>query len=835
MVSPELPVSLYAYSSALVQGCTFERNWTEGGFSGAIDLDTHSSLNATNSAFNRNASAWGGAISATNQCSLTISGTQFTANTAGLGGGVLYLQTNPLVTVTNCTAADNAAGEVGGFAYCATTPLSLQECTFTNNVASNPTVNISGGLLYLDVTSPLLMHDCSVSGSAADEGGAIWVNDSASPVTLQDSDFTRCFADFFGIIDCVADLSIDGCTFAHNQGGGSNQAGVVHFNDPTGKLTLTNSQFTDNQCPFAAWGIVYVYADSAQQSLIQGCTFARNLAETGGGIYVGDGKLNILNCTFTENHVEGGPVGPGQGGGAIYWISPDPGNILHCTFTGNSAASSGGALSLYNGGTGIPVVEFNDFDGNMSYSRVASPVAIHSNTRPNPAIAPPGQGGAIYSNTGASPIIRHNTFCRDSCDSRGGALFVGDSATVENDSFTDSFAVQGGNVFLATSTCTIRNSIVAFAGSGGGIYFASGIPTVFSYNDVFGNRGPNAGTPQDYLNAPSQTGLNGNISVDPLFADRDNCDLHEKSEAGRWNPATSSWVIDPVTSKTIDAGDPGWPFGAEPQPNGGRINQGAFGDTEQASKTAPKFRPDLLIKKAPGSGAFVGLHIYNATGQNQTKSATTAQDVTVIYAVKILNAGTRRCKFLIEGPHGDGEWQVVYRDPSGNPITGAVTGAGWQTPNAYNPGQSLVIHVEVTPEDTATVGDSESLLITGQCVGDPADTVDAVKAVTTVEEPTPSGLQVTSLTALPTNGGAQIVFNLSADATATVTILNVAGRPIRQLVTEAAAKAGTNSLIWNAMSDQGLRAPNGTYLVRVVAHTASGQTSSVLTQLRLGR
>jgi hypothetical protein len=39
-------------------------------------------------------------------------------------------------------------------------------------------------------------------------------------------------------------------------------------------------------------------------------------------------------------------------------------------------------------------------------------------------------------------------------------------------------------------------------------------------------------------------------------------------------------------SPCIDAGDPNSPVGLEPEPNGGRINLGAYGGTNQASKSS---------------------------------------------------------------------------------------------------------------------------------------------------------------------------------------------------------------------------------------------------------
>lgn len=94
----------------------------------------------------------------------------------------------------------------------------------------------------------------------------------------------------------------------------------------------------------------------------------------------------------------------------------------------------------------------------------------------------------------------------------------------------------------------------------------------------------------------------GNMDVDPRFSwpghwstngtpDNPHDDFwveggyHLKSQAGRWDPVGARWVIDDVTSPCIDAGDPNSPVGDEPEPNGGRINMGAYGGTPQASKS----------------------------------------------------------------------------------------------------------------------------------------------------------------------------------------------------------------------------------------------------------
>ena len=62
------------------------------------------------------------------------------------------------------------------------------------------------------------------------------------------------------------------------------------------------------------------------------------------------------------------------------------------------------------------------------------------------------------------------------------------------------------------------------------------------------------------------TGKNGNISADPLFVNSRAGDYHERTG-----------------SPHIDTGNPRSDFSLEPQPNGGRVNMGAYGNTIEAT------------------------------------------------------------------------------------------------------------------------------------------------------------------------------------------------------------------------------------------------------------
>ncbi len=109
--------------------------------------------------------------------------------------------------------------------------------------------------------------------------------------------------------------------------------------------------------------------------------------------------------------------------------------------------------------------------------------------------------------------------------------------------------IQGG------SGPDIRNNIVAYANVGIEIWADS---VTVAFNNIWNCQAA-------YSGIPDQTGLNGNIAADPGFLDPEHGNFH-----------FHCW------SASIDAGDPVSPYLLEPAPNGGRINQGCFGNTPEA-------------------------------------------------------------------------------------------------------------------------------------------------------------------------------------------------------------------------------------------------------------
>ena len=123
-------------------------------------------------------------------------------------------------------------------------------------------------------------------------------------------------------------------------------------------------------------------------------------------------------------------------------------------------------------------------------------------------------------------------------------------------------------------TLTVRNSIVWLNKTGGITSNATTAVTCTDAQDAWCTNGLNPGT---------------NLCADPLFVDL--VYFHEQSKAGDYTNGYFSgggWGAGLSNSPCIDAGEP-YPassYALEPEPNGRRINLGAYGNTAVASLSA---------------------------------------------------------------------------------------------------------------------------------------------------------------------------------------------------------------------------------------------------------
>ncbi|MBP7049893.1 MAG: right-handed parallel beta-helix repeat-containing protein [Phycisphaerae bacterium] len=300
--------------------------------------------------------------------------------------------------------------------------------------------------------------------------------------------------------------------------------------------------------PYGECGAGVLIYDHEGEAILRDCRITGNFAEElGGGIDVFDANsIRVENCTITSNVA-------GWGGG-MSWMDATRVELIRCVFTDNWAWD-GGAVTVYGDSSDIahPVccayVSGCVFSGNVASSHA---------------------GGFLVC-CGDSVLVTEITNC----------VFEGNS--VVNPSSGIAVRTEGD------AKLTLRNSILR---NNWCWTKSSGSPAASDDTTIEAT----------YCNIEGGWSGEGNIDTDPFYAcpgcwnpnaspneEGDNCwvggDYHLKSQAGRWDPSSASWVLDDVTSPCIDAGDPNSPIGDEPFPNGGRINMGAYGGTAEASKS----------------------------------------------------------------------------------------------------------------------------------------------------------------------------------------------------------------------------------------------------------
>jgi len=353
-------------------------------------------------------------------------------------------------------------------------------------------------------------------------------------------------------IDATAML--DGFTITGARSIPEGPHGSGMYNDESSP-TLINCIFSGNTTGESGGGM---YNHNSNPVLLN-CTFSGNTAmRSGGGMYNDKSSPTLTNCTFIENSGRGG------GGGGMYNTNSSP-MLSDCAFSGNSTTGSGGGM-------------FNDS---------SAPTLLNCIFSGNSAQR---SGGGMYNRYTSQPTLTNCIFSGNSAGSGGGMESLDASRpTLFNCTFSANFATgNGGGISNIQDSTTKLVNCILWADTPDEIWAVSGTQRIRSLST--------SGTVEiTYSNVQNGWPGEGNIDIYPQFADPENGDFHLKSQAGRWDPISQSWVIDQISSLCIDAGDPGMPVGLERFPNGGRINMGAYGGTPEAS-LSPRQLPRLLGK-----------------------------------------------------------------------------------------------------------------------------------------------------------------------------------------------------------------------------------------------
>ena len=598
---------MYIYDSNLtVTNCIFNSNSAEFIGGGAFNI-FNNNYSLENCIFSGNAASHGGGMFDC-QSNPALKNCSFDGNSAIYEGGGMYNEKSK-PTITNCTFSENTAldSRGGGMKNYCTNPM-LTNCIFSENVSG-----YAGGGINNYHSEPVLI-DCIFSWNMAMNDGGGMYSDHDSNSTLINCSFSDNSSKRMGggIYNSSSDLKMNTCSFSRNQAG-SDGGGVEIFG---GNTKLTNCSFNSNRAGTNGGGM----DNTAGNAMLTDCTFSDNYAEVdGGGINNYSINHTLINCIFSKNVA-------GEDGGGMKNLGSNP-VLVNCSFSRNFANYGGG---MYNDFYSYPSLNNCIFSENSAeygggiYDDDNNNSIIYKCTfRKNNA----WYGGGVFSRGWANKKNELNlTECNfiGNCAKYGGGMnnsyvnlklanctFIGNCVSdqgggmdntancdliIVNCTFTSNLSPSGNAICCSSegepSVVELTNCIIW--DDNNGIWNSDGSTITVTYCDIKGN--------QTNIYDPCETVIwdLGNIDSDPCFADpgywdpngtpndpNDDSwvdgDYHLKSQVGRYDPNSGSWVLDDVTSPCIDTGDPNSPVYYEQVPNGGIINMGAYGGLRQTS------------------------------------------------------------------------------------------------------------------------------------------------------------------------------------------------------------------------------------------------------------
>ncbi|HDL77611.1 MAG TPA: hypothetical protein ENG36_02465, partial [Lentisphaerae bacterium] len=269
----------------------------------------------------------------------------------------------------------------------------------------------------------------------------------------------------------------------------------------------------------------------------------------------------------------------------VIWSRGGDSDYGQMVIRGSTNYAAGGSIFEWNGGGSPPVIDVKASYvtlRDIAIRKGATALRLDSNRycRVERLNAYSNSVAVVVTNCSHAGIFN----CRIWKNSAGGVdLYGGSTAVVENCTFYGNagFALRSrsaqNNVFQNNIVVVNTTGTTALAGSAYDIFVDYNIYQLLSNATIFSSY-------QDLQDW--QLAYNHDFRsaiTNPLLADPEAGDFHLLSSAGRFVDGVG-WTNDSQTSWGVDKGNPYSDYSLEPETNGNRVNIGAWGNTEYASK-----------------------------------------------------------------------------------------------------------------------------------------------------------------------------------------------------------------------------------------------------------
>lgn len=513
------------------------------------------------------------------------------------------------------------------------------------------------------------------------KGGHIFKDTSAGDVVISDCRFEDNVANGnnsnYGLACCfqgtaAATVSITNCVFAYNRADGNASAGSINgrvlYAQTLKRLVIDDTLFVSNGCNLV----------NSPLGSIGGRDWGK-----GGVIYVNNAPLTMRGCELRANR---SPIRGNTGGIVLLENASYPSAFTNCLFVGNENTYGEGGSDYATGNNKYPrggtiLVDYNSADGVCDLKNCTVAYNISD---------------AKYCGAGVQ-VVKGKLAARDT-------IIYGNKVGPSSFAYGDIQLWDDGSAELDYVRLTSEQT---FGESSGGAVVST--KTRYTLGNVtYGD--PVFATPLADFESIVKTATYNSGGVTFQYQYLDNTaagiaarlalDAHLCSPAGMFDNAGNLVTTETRYSNAIDAGDPESDFANEPDPNGARVNLGAYGNTPHASMTTGG-QPEISDVSITYPDDYTGAQIAVTVGGTGSFIATVTLSIggeTVGMVTDVLRGGTATFYTKYFDPDETYQWTVsVSADDSEtrSQTDSATVPAGNTVPPWANHGgdPTRVIHV----------------------------------------------------------------------------------------------------------------------------------------------